>query len=123
MKNKTEKFNCPVGITLSLIGGKYKVVILWYLFDKKILRYGELQKILKGVTAKMLIQQLRELEEDGLVKRKVYPVVPPKVEYSKRFYALATAMYTVLYQRMLKDMIKTTDGAEYCKILLKTNLK
>ncbi|CDE89060.1 TPA: transcriptional regulator [Candidatus Gastranaerophilales bacterium HUM_20] len=82
MKNKTEKFNCPVGITLSLIGGKYKVVILWYLFDKKILRYGELQKILKGVTAKMLIQQLRELEEDGLVKRKVYPVVPPKVEYS-----------------------------------------
>ena len=71
MKNKTEKFNCPVGITLSLIGGKYKVVILWYLFDKKILRYGELQKILKGVT-----------EEDGLVKRKVYPVVPPKVEYS-----------------------------------------
>ena len=82
MKNKTEKFNCPVGITLSLIGGKYKVVILWYLFDKKILRYGELQKILKGVTAKMLIQQLRELEEDGLVKRKIYPVVPPKVEYS-----------------------------------------
>ena len=82
MKNKTEKFNCPGGITLSLIGGKYKVVILWYLFDKKILRYGELQKILKGVTAKMLIQQLRELEEDGLVKRKVYPVVPPKVEYS-----------------------------------------
>lgn len=82
MKNKTERFNCPVGITLSLIGGKYKVVILWYLFDKKILRYGELQKILTGVTAKMLIQQLRELEEDGLVKRKVYPVVPPKVEYS-----------------------------------------
>lgn len=82
MKNKTERFNCPVGITLSLIGGKYKVVILWYLFDKKILRYGELQKILKGVTAKMLIQQLRELEEDGLVKRKIYPVVPPKVEYS-----------------------------------------
>lgn len=82
MKNKLEKFNCPVGKTLSLIGGKYKVIILWYLFEQTTLRYSELQKILEGVTAKMLIQQLRELEEDGMVKRKVYPVVPPRVEYS-----------------------------------------
>lgn len=82
MKNKTEGFNCPVGITLGLIGGKYKVVIIWYLYERGVLRYSELQKILQGVTSKMLIQQLRELEDAELVTRKIYPVVPPKVEYS-----------------------------------------
>ncbi len=82
MKNKLEKFNCPVGITLNIIGGKYKPIILWYLYENKKLRYSELQKMLTPVTAKMLIAQLRELETDRLIKRKVYPVVPPKVEYS-----------------------------------------
>lgn len=82
MKNKLETYNCPVGITLSIIGGKYKVLIIWYLYQKEILRYGELQKIINNITPKMLIQQLRELEEDKLITRKVYPVVPPKVEYS-----------------------------------------
>lgn len=82
MTNKTEGFNCPVGITLGLIGGKYKVVIIWYLYERGVLRYSELQKILQGVTSKMLIQQLRELEDAELVTRKIYPVVPPKVEYS-----------------------------------------
>lgn len=82
MKNKIENFNCPVGITLGLIGGKYKVIILWYLYERGVLRYGELQRILDGTTPKMLIQQLRELESDKLIERKVYPVVPPKVEYS-----------------------------------------
>lgn len=82
MKNKIKIYNCPVGTTLGLIGGKYKVVIIWYLSENKVLRYNELQKLLLGVTPKMLISQLRELEEDKLIKRKVYPVVPPKVEYS-----------------------------------------
>ena len=82
MKNKLEKFNCPVGITLNIIGGKYKPIILWYLYENKKLRYSELQRILESVTAKMLIAQLRELETDGLISRKIYPVVPPKVEYS-----------------------------------------
>ncbi len=82
MKNKLEKFKCPVGVTLNVIGGKYKILIIWYLFENKVLRYSELQRILKGVTPKMLITQLREMEEDKLIKRIVYPVVPPKVEYS-----------------------------------------
>ncbi len=82
MQNKLKKFNCPVGITLNIIGGKYKPLILWYLYKEKVMRYSELQKVLTGVTAKMLIQQLRELEEDKMIKRKIYPVVPPKVEYS-----------------------------------------
>ncbi len=82
MKNKLEKYNCPLGRTLAVIGGKYKVMIIWFLYQKKVLRYGELQKIIEGITPKMLTSQLRELEEDKIIIRKVYPVVPPHVEYS-----------------------------------------
>lgn len=82
MKNKLEKYNCPLGLTLGVIGGKYKVMIIWFLYQNNVLRYNELQKTIKGITPKMLISQLRELEEDGIIERKVYPVVPPKVEYS-----------------------------------------
>jgi DNA-binding HxlR family transcriptional regulator len=73
--------NCPVEATLKLIGGKYKGLILWHLVDTT-LRYGELQRLIPQATPKMLTQQLRELESDNLLSRKVYPVVPPKVEYS-----------------------------------------
>ena len=74
-------FHCPVEATLDLIGGKYKALILWYLTDKT-LRYNELAKRLPQATPKMLTRQLRELENDNLIIRTVYPVVPPKVEYS-----------------------------------------
>mgnify|MGYP001596992305 CR=1 FL=1 len=77
---KDEKYNCPVEITLDRIGGKWKVLILWHLKD--IRRFGELKRLIPGITQKMLTQQLRELEADGLVYRKVYAQVPPKVEYS-----------------------------------------
>lgn len=82
MKNKLEKYNCPLGLTLGVIGGKYKVMIIWFLYKNKVLRYNELQKTIKDITPKMLISQLRELEDDGIIERKIYPVVPPKVEYS-----------------------------------------
>ena len=72
---------CPVETALELIGGKYKTLILWHLAEGT-LRFGELQKIINSATPKMLTRQLRELERDGLISRKVYPVVPPKVEYS-----------------------------------------
>ena len=72
---------CPVSATLQLIGGKYKALILWHLQDNAI-RFSVLQKMVPGATPKMLTQQLRELEKDGLLIRTVYPVVPPKVEYS-----------------------------------------
>lgn len=74
-------YNCPVDATLGLIGGKYKSLILWHLIDTT-LRFGELRKLIESATPKMLTQQLRELEESDLVARTVYPVVPPKVEYS-----------------------------------------
>lgn len=76
-----EQARCPVEASISIIGGKYKSVILWHLMDST-LRYSQLKKMVVRATPKMLTQQLRELEEDGLVHREVYPVVPPKVEYS-----------------------------------------
>ena len=76
-----KEFNCPVEATISLIGGKYKSVILFHLMGKT-LRYSELHKKIPKATDKMLAQQLRELEKDGLIKRTVYPVVPPKTEYN-----------------------------------------
>lgn len=76
-----ENLTCPVEATLRLIGGKYKALILWHLMDKT-LRYSELHRLLPQATDKMLTQQLRELEADEMIKRTVYPVVPPKTEYS-----------------------------------------
>ena len=72
--------NCPVEATLDLIGGKYKALILWHLAEGK-LRFSELRKVISA-TPKMLTQQLRELEAQKLINREVFPVIPPKVEYS-----------------------------------------
>lgn len=72
---------CPVEATLELIGGKYKALILWHLSEGT-LRFSELNKRISGATAKMLTQQLRELEGHQLIHREVFPVIPPKVEYS-----------------------------------------
>jgi len=73
--------HCPIEATLSAIGGKWKLIIVWYL-SQRTYRYNELLKSITGITPKMLTQQLRELERDTILERKVYPVVPPKVEYS-----------------------------------------
>lgn len=78
---KKKEYCCPVDATLHMIGGKYKSIILWHLVERT-MRFHELQKIVPCATPKMLTQQLRELEQDGLISRKVYPVVPPKTEYS-----------------------------------------
>ncbi len=73
---------CAVDYAFRRIGGKYKGRILWYVSNYEILRFGELKRHIKDITTKMLTQTLRELEADGLVNRKVYREVPPKVEYS-----------------------------------------
>jgi DNA-binding HxlR family transcriptional regulator len=76
-----EEFHCPVKLTADIIGGKWKPLILFYL-EGRTLRFGELQKLIPGLTKKMLTQHLRELERDGIIHRRVYAQVPPKVEYS-----------------------------------------
>lgn len=81
MSDKCGEFICPLEATIHLIGGKYKAIILWHLMGKT-LRYSELHKKMPNATDKMLAQQLRELERDGLITRTVYPVVPPKTEYN-----------------------------------------
>ena len=74
-------FSCPVELSMSVIQGKWKALILWQLRNGT-QRYSEIRKALPRITHKMLSQQLKELEADGVVHREVYPVVPPKVEYS-----------------------------------------
>ena len=80
-KQRQAEYKCPLEATMDIIGGKYKGVIIGHLIDRT-LRYSELQKLISHATPKMLIQQLKELEADGIVQRKLYPVVPPKTEYS-----------------------------------------
>ncbi|MDW7733301.1 MAG: helix-turn-helix domain-containing protein [Methanolobus sp.] len=75
------EYSCPVEATLGVIGGKWKPLILWQL-KGEVLRYNSLQQALPGISPRMLTKQLRELEEDGIVKREMYPEIPPKVEYS-----------------------------------------
>ncbi|MBJ6107770.1 helix-turn-helix transcriptional regulator [Hymenobacter sp. BT523] len=72
---------CPVRTTLNVLGGKWKLLILSYLLDEP-RRYGELRRLMPEITEKMLIQQLREMETDGLVARTVHQTVPPRVDYS-----------------------------------------
>lgn len=95
---------CPVSTTIRMIGGKYKAFLLWHLTGQT-LRFHQLQKLIPEATPKMLTQQLRELEEDGLIVRTVYPVVPPRVEYSltalgESLFPILEAMYAWGSQRM-----------------------
>lgn len=82
MKEKCLQYDkCPMVIIQDMISGKWKILILWYLSYKK-LRFSDIQRKLPNVSQKVLSRQLKSLEEDSLIRRKVYPVIPPKVEYS-----------------------------------------
>lgn len=74
-------YHCALDVTMELVGGKWKTIVLWYLRkDKK--RFSELRKLIPGITEKMLSMQLRQLEKDGFVSRTVHAEVPPRVEYA-----------------------------------------
>ena len=81
MVYRDKEYTCGIDVTLAVVGGKRKASVLWHLAPET-MRFSDLQRQFSDTTRKMLTQQLRELEADGLVHRKVYPQVPPKVEYS-----------------------------------------
>jgi DNA-binding HxlR family transcriptional regulator len=80
IKLNGQEYHCAMDVTMSYIGGKWKTVVLWYLRkDKK--RFSELRRLIPNITEKMLSLQLKDLEHDGIVSRKLYAEVPPRVEY------------------------------------------
>lgn len=82
MVENTRIHVCPVETCLELISGKWKPRILWKIYQNDVMRFNQLQRSISGnITAKMLTQQLRGLERDGIIEREIYPVIPPKVEY------------------------------------------
>jgi DNA-binding HxlR family transcriptional regulator len=81
MDQEMEVYSAPFEYTLSIIGGKWKMVILFWLSKRNIMRYGEFKKNITGITHKMLSAQLKELEANDIIVRKEYHQVPPKVEY------------------------------------------
>ncbi len=103
---REKKYTCGIDVTLAVVGGKWKASILWHL-ARETMRFSDLQRQFADTTRKMLTQQLRELEADGLVHREVYPQVPPKVEYSltekgKSIYPIL-AMMCAWAQDYLRD--------------------
>lgn len=99
-----EEWNCPMPDIAKLIGGKWKLIILQILIFQGTKRFNELRKMIDGVTQTMLTQQLRALERDGLVHRKVYPEVPPRVEYTATQRALnLTDVFEAMHDWWVKD--------------------
>ncbi|MBN3758556.1 helix-turn-helix transcriptional regulator [Paraburkholderia sp. Tr-20389] len=99
-----------VEAVLKLLEGRWKLVILFRLFDGKVQRFSDLEKLIPGISQKMLAQQLRQLEADGIVARKLYPQVPPKVEYRLTDWgqALCPALDALLkWAEQRDELIKT----------------
>lgn len=79
---KDKQYNCYFELTLDIVGGKWKPIILYYISINKVARHSELKRFIPSINERMLTRQLHELEEDKLINRKIYPMVPPKVEYT-----------------------------------------
>ncbi len=80
--------SCPVTATMQVLGGKWKAILINAIYLTSPARFGELKRSVKGITQSMLTQQLRELEDDGLISRKIYAEIPPRVEYTLTEFGL-----------------------------------
>ena len=83
-----DEISCPVTATMQVLGGKWKAILINAIYHTSPARFGELKRSVKGITQSMLTQQLRELEEDGLISRKIYAEIPPRVEYTLTDFGL-----------------------------------
>ena len=108
---KAPSYHCPVEATLDVIGGKWKALILFHLRDA-VLRFGQLRRIIPDVSERMLAQQLRELERQGIVHREVYREVPPKVEYWLTDYGKTLRPLTELMCRWGKRHLRRLAGEQ-----------
>ena len=107
---KGKEFRCPVEVTIDIVGGKWKCLILWHLHEGK-MRFKELERIVPGVSQKMLTQQLKEMEKDELLAKTVYPEVPPRVEYEltlrgRSLFPLLQAMHDWAVDELKLDVEK-----------------
>ncbi len=110
----------PLEYTLALVSGKWKLLILYFLLTQKVLRYGELKRSVTGITHKMLSMQLKELELDGLIQRKEYRQIPPRVEYSltplgSTLQPMIAQMYDWGRENMTRDALGFETTAEDSK--------
>lgn len=111
MKCETNPNNCPIEVTLSLIGGKYKPVILWFLIDHP-LHYAELQRLIPKATPKMLSQQLHDLENSGIIHREVIP------ENGDPIYVYDKKIYTCCHgTRKIKDELMAENFAAFLDLI------
>ena len=106
---KESQSDCSVTITMNVIGGKWKMPIIHNL-SNGLQRFSALKRLIPGVTQKMLVQQLRELENHGIVHRKVYAVVPPKVEYSLTEYGQTLTPILELMHEWGEKHVSKTEG-------------
>lgn len=109
--------HCPVEATLDLIGGKYKALILWHLSEGT-LRFSELRKVITNATPKMLTQQLRELESQKLIHREVFPIIPPKVEYSLTDLGHSLMPILVAMRDWGASYLRTSQDLETCCFMM-----
>ena len=75
-------FDCSLGFAMTVIGSKWRAVILWHTMKESPIRYGKLKSQIRGISHKVFTQELKQLEEDGLIERTAYPTIPPRVEYA-----------------------------------------
>jgi DNA-binding HxlR family transcriptional regulator len=81
-KKRQKDFSCSIGFSMTVIGSKWRAIILWHILNSQPIRYGELKKSIPNISHKVLSQELKNLEMDGLIERKQYETIPPKVEYT-----------------------------------------
>ncbi len=106
--------SCPVTATMKVLGGKWKAILINAIYHTSPARFGELKRSVKGITQSMLTQQLRELEDDGIISRKIYAEIPPRVEYTLTEFGLTLSPIILSMAKWGKEYrIKKQNGMKH----------